>query len=309
MKKLTILFIVLLIFTLTLISSMLSWAQAPQKMSYQAVIRNSSDKLIVNQKVGMKISILKGSDSGTSVYTETQKPTTNANGLVTVEIGTGTTSDDFSSIDWANGQYYIKTATDPTGGTNYTIIGASQLLSVPYALYAQTAGKTIAHDGDTDSTNEIQTLSISGTSLSLSKGGGTVTLPSSGGGDNWGTQTAVTNATLEGNGTTATPLKIAQQGATNGQVLKWNGTTWKPGNVDQDSTNEIQKLSISGSNLTLSKGGGTVALPSSAGGLTLPYNDSANYSVVPFSLNNNGSAWYTIRGTSTNGYGIYGKTK
>ena len=172
MKKSTIQFLVMLTITLTLqVIVPSSWAQSPQKMSYQAVIRNSSDKLVVNQKVGMQISILKGSETGTVVYTEIQKPTTNINGLVSVEIGTGTTSDDFSAIDWANGTYYIKTATDPTGGTTYTISGVSQLLSVPYALYAQTAAKTIKHDGDTDSTNEIQTLSISGASLSLSKGG------------------------------------------------------------------------------------------------------------------------------------------
>jgi hypothetical protein len=100
------------------------------------VVRNSNDQLVVNQIVGMRISILQGSESGTAVYTETQKPTSNANGLVTLEIGTGTTSDDFSAIDWANSPYYIKTATDPSGGTNYTINGINQLLSVPYALHA-----------------------------------------------------------------------------------------------------------------------------------------------------------------------------
>jgi hypothetical protein len=111
-------------------------AQTPQKMSYQAVIRNSSDALVVNTQIGMQISILQGSSSGTVVYTETQTPTTNANGLVSIEIGGGA---GFSSIDWANGTYFIKTETDPTGGTNYTITGTSQLLSVPYALLAKTA--------------------------------------------------------------------------------------------------------------------------------------------------------------------------
>ena len=111
------------------------WAQSPGKMSYQSVIRNSDDMLVANQTVGMQISILQGSLTGTSVYTETQTPTTNANGLVSLEIGDGTVvSGNFATIDWANGPYFIKTETDPNGGTNYTIIGTSQLLSVPYAL-------------------------------------------------------------------------------------------------------------------------------------------------------------------------------
>lgn len=115
-------------------------AQSPEKMSFQAVIRNASDALIANQTVGMQISILQGSTNGTAVYVETQTPTTNINGLVSIEIGSGTiVSGTFSSIDWANGLYFIKTETDPTGGTNYTVSGTSQLLSVPFALHAKTA--------------------------------------------------------------------------------------------------------------------------------------------------------------------------
>jgi hypothetical protein len=113
------------------------FTQAPQKMSYQAVIRNASNNLVSSHSVGMKISILKGSATGTAVYTETQTPTTNANGLVSIEFGGGA---GFSSIDWSTGLYFIKTETDPTGGTNYTITGTSQLLSVPFALYANKAG-------------------------------------------------------------------------------------------------------------------------------------------------------------------------
>jgi len=121
------------------------FSQVPEKLSYQAVIRNSTDQLVTNQQIGMQISILKGSATGTVVYVETQTPTTNANGLVTVEIGEGITIDDFSSIEWSSGPYFIKTETDPTtaGGTSYTITGTSQLLSVPYALHAKTAESVI----------------------------------------------------------------------------------------------------------------------------------------------------------------------
>lgn len=116
------------------------FAQAPEKMSYQAVVRDGSNALVTSTAVGMQISILQGSASGTAVYVETQTPTSNANGLVSLEIGAGTVvSGDFITIDWANGPYFIKTETDPTGGTSYTITGTSQLLSVPYALHAKTA--------------------------------------------------------------------------------------------------------------------------------------------------------------------------
>jgi ubiquitin len=117
---------------------------APEKMSYQAVIRDAANALVSNQTVGMQIRILHGN---TAVYTETQTPTTNANGLVSFEIGTGITTDDFSAIDWSTGSYFIKTATDPTGGATYTITGTSALLSVPYALYAKTAENGVPTGG------------------------------------------------------------------------------------------------------------------------------------------------------------------
>lgn len=113
------------------------FAQSPQKMSYQAVIRNSSEGLVVDTEIGMQISILQDSVTGSTVYVETQTLTTNANGLVSLEIGAGNAiSGNFAAINWAEGPYFIKTETDPTGGTSYTITGTSQLLSVPYALHA-----------------------------------------------------------------------------------------------------------------------------------------------------------------------------
>ena len=127
------------------------FAQSPEKMSYQAIIRNSSDQLVTNQTVGMQISILQSSTSGTVVYVETQTPTTNANGLVSVSIGGGTVvSGAFADIDWANGLYFIKTETDPAGGTSYSITGISQLLSVPYALHAKIAETVTGGITETD---------------------------------------------------------------------------------------------------------------------------------------------------------------
>jgi hypothetical protein len=195
MKKLFTL-IVIAAFTMTV------FAQAPRKMSYQAVVRNTAGELIVNQAIGLKVSILQGSTSGEVVFSETYNPNpqTNANGLLTIEIGEGTPIvGSLGDIDWAAGPFFLKTEADPAGGTNYSISGTSQLLSVPYALYAGSAGNAFSGDwaeitgkpttlsgyGITDAdgseTNELQSLSLSGTQLTLSDGGGTVTLPSTGG--------------------------------------------------------------------------------------------------------------------------------
>jgi len=117
--------------------SFVATAQAPQKMSYQSVLRNSSNVLLANTAVGIKISVLQGSASGTAVYVETQTATTNGNGLVSLQIGTGTaTTGTFAGINWASGPYFIKTETDPSGGSNYSIMGTQEMLSVPYAMYA-----------------------------------------------------------------------------------------------------------------------------------------------------------------------------
>lgn len=115
-------------------------AQAPEKMSYQAVIRNASNALVANQAIGVRISIMKTSPGGTEMYKEVfnPNPTTSSNGLLTLEIGSGTpVNGTFSAIDWSSGPYFVKVEIDPAGGTSYSLISDSQLLSVPYALYSK----------------------------------------------------------------------------------------------------------------------------------------------------------------------------
>ncbi len=132
------------VLVLTVLAAPLA-AQAPQKMSYQAVVRDANDALVVGGPVGMRISMLQGSDTGPAVYIETHAAATNANGLTTVEIGSGTVvSGAIGSIDWTSGPYFLKTETDPAGGTAYSITGTSPMMSVPYALYAESSGSSIA---------------------------------------------------------------------------------------------------------------------------------------------------------------------
>jgi Tol biopolymer transport system component len=146
MKKTFTLFVAVL-FTVIVFS------QSPQKMSYQAIVRNASGVLVKSSPVGIKISILQTTSSGIVVYGETHIPTANIDGLISLEIGSGTViTGTFATINWSSGIYFLKTEIDPTGGTNYTISGVSQILSVPYAFYAETSGKvsnvTVSSTGD-----------------------------------------------------------------------------------------------------------------------------------------------------------------
>ena len=122
-------------------------AQVPEKFSYQAVVRNTTNQLVTNASVSVRVSILQGSADGSAVYVETHNATTNTNGLLTVEIGGGKAEQgEFAGIDWANGPYFLKTETDPNGGSDYGVTITQQLLSVPYALYAKEAANGFSGD-------------------------------------------------------------------------------------------------------------------------------------------------------------------
>ncbi len=120
-----------------LVATTVLLAQAPQKFTYQAVVRDAAGNLVRNAPVSVRASIVKTNADGVAVYCETHRQTSNANGLLTLVIGEGTiVGGDMAAIDWADGPYFLKTETDVTGGSNYALVGSQQLLSVPYALYA-----------------------------------------------------------------------------------------------------------------------------------------------------------------------------
>ncbi|MDR3024232.1 collagen-like protein [Chryseobacterium sp.] len=174
MKKILLLFWILTGFFMGL-------SQAPEKMSYQAVMRNGSGQLLVNQGIAVKVSILQGSPAGAAVYSERLTGNTNANGLISLEIGTGTVlTGTFATIDWPAGSYYLKTETDPAGGTSYTIVGTSQLLSVPYAMYAKSAGGgggsfTIPYTNTVNNASTLFSLTNDGDGTSLEGNNNTTT--------------------------------------------------------------------------------------------------------------------------------------
>lgn len=232
------------------------YGQSPDKMSYQAVIRNSSNALVVSHTVGMRISILQGSATGTEVYAESQTPTTNANGLVSIEIGNGP---GFASINWAAGPYFIKTETDPTGGTNYTISGTSQLLSVPYSLNAKTA-----ETADYNNLSNLPTLNIA----------------------NWDTAFGWGNHATVGYLTSFTELDPKVGTNTSNYISKWDGTALISSTIYDDGTkigigtaNPDAKLDIAGQ-VKISGGnpGAGKILTSDANGLASWENKTGNIS-------------------------------
>lgn len=120
----------------------MAWGQAPERISHQAVVRDLSDNLIASQAVGVQITILQGAPNGANMYRERHSLMTNAAGLLSLEIGGGTVQNgSLSAINWSMGPYFVEQAIDPSGGTNYTISETTQLFSVPYALYAQSADR------------------------------------------------------------------------------------------------------------------------------------------------------------------------
>ena len=136
MKKL---FTILTLMTLTVVV----FAQAPQTFSYQTVIRDNNWQAVSNQDVSIEIAIIEDVASGTVVYKEVHDPTTNELGLVNLAIGSGgVMQGNWTNIDWGNHTYFIEVAVDVTGGTNYMVMGTTQLRSVPYALYAETSGSS-----------------------------------------------------------------------------------------------------------------------------------------------------------------------
>lgn len=140
----------------------------PDAFNYQTVVRNSEGVPMSDQEVSFRMSVRQGSANGTIVYQETHSANTNEHGLVSFRIGEGSSSDELADVNWGNNSHYLQTELDPEGGNSYEDMGTTQLVSVPYALHAKSAEDV--DDADADPTNELQNLSINGSTLSISSG-------------------------------------------------------------------------------------------------------------------------------------------
>ena len=159
--------IVTLLFAIATFATL--YAQVPKGFNYQAVVRNSAGQLMPNQNIGVNISIIQGSETGTIIYNQESSVTTNQNGLFTLIVGDN--SNDFANINWANGPYFIKSEIDLNGGRNYTLSTTQKILAVPYAHYANTARTADGLTGGIFLTLNGDTLSISGGNYVILPGG------------------------------------------------------------------------------------------------------------------------------------------
>jgi hypothetical protein len=168
MKKIT-----LLLFLYLLQITFIHAQTPPNAFNYSAVARNAAGQPIANSTIGIQISILKTSTVGTTVYRENHAVNTDAFGLFNLVIGAGSIqTGSMATINWGNDNYYLKVGMDATGGTNFLTMGTTQLLSVPYALYAKSAGTvTNSNDNDTSATNELQVISLKNDTIFLTNGG------------------------------------------------------------------------------------------------------------------------------------------
>ncbi|MBI5541965.1 MAG: tail fiber domain-containing protein [Bacteroidia bacterium] len=156
--------------------SIVVFAQSPQSFKYQAVVRDAGGSVIQSQNVNFQISIISGSVNGTVEYVESHSAITNTFGIVNLNIGLGTpVTNTFSAINWSNNLHFIKVEADPTGGTNYIDMGTTQLLSVPYALYAETAGnvQTYTSGNGINITGNVVTNSSPDQTITLTQNGAT----------------------------------------------------------------------------------------------------------------------------------------
>jgi hypothetical protein len=145
--------LILVLFVLLL--GLPAMAQSPQQFKFQAVARNAEGNPYASEQLGVRISILRGSATGFVDYSERHLVATSPFGVFDLAIGAGVPlSGDMEDIDWGSNAYYIKVDIDPAGGTSYLTLGTSQLLSVPYALYARESGS----GGGGDPTSQLQNL-------------------------------------------------------------------------------------------------------------------------------------------------------
>jgi hypothetical protein len=305
-------------------------AQTPKLLDYQAVIRDNNGKLLPNKAVTLRLSIIRDSPTGTIEYSEDHKVTTNQFGLVYLYIGNGTAiQGSFLLVDWSRSPKYLKVEIDLSGNLIFTELGSMQLVSVPYALFAEKSGMklnagkgiqiisdSINNTGDLSITNELQTISLNtnGKGFTLSDGGGSINIDGTGGTTinnsgntiliNSETYTSGTGISLNGNSFSAEVgsalwnafklqgYDIDTSKPSVNQVLKWNGVQWSPGTGDSTSYYAGTGLQLNGNTFFHSNHYGDISGNTSV--TVLAIQNRAISAIAPSnnqSLKWNGSSW------------------
>lgn len=271
MKKITILIII----CATVLINIL--AQSPQSFKYQAILRDTNGKIISNKPVTLHMSILSASEDGDVVYSEEHEVSTNSSGLIVLNIGMGKIlAGDFNTINWGGNFHFLKLELNHNN-EGFETMGTTPLLSVPYALYAETAGNI--NDADTDPTNEIQDLELKNNILNITGNSDATKIDLTPYISNNNAQNiSIVNDSLSilyGNKVDLSPY--LDNTDSQGLILNGNILTIEEGtgsidlstyinDADADATNELQQLALIGDTITLSKGGGKVLLPNKGWG-------------------------------------------
>lgn len=263
----------LLLNTLMVLFSATLFAQAPQKICYQAAAKDAMGADLISQPISIRASVVKDNPNAPSEWTETHSVVTDAFGLFTIDIGAGIylsgNQTDFSNIEWGTGTFWLRIEMDATGGQDYQLMGVSQMLSVPYSLYANASGRAetaatadiameVAGDNDLDDSNEIQTISLQDGELTLLAPDGTPT----------GTPVNLVDA-LVAAGLDEDPTNeiqtlsfnngelslLAPDGTPTGDPVAITGGTG--GGLDEDPTNELQTITYMNGVLSLLAPDGT----------------------------------------------------
>lgn len=269
MKKLAIFFTILIL-------AGFSFAQTPQRFNYQGVARLANGNVIPEQEISLRVSILHDSPSGTVQYSEQHFLTTNQLGLFTAAIGNGSVlGGNFANISWGDGDKYLKVEIDPTGGSSFTLAGTFQLLSVPYALQSGNTERLLGRPlSPTPPTDEQALVWDAGAGEWTPADAVQQIVYTAGAGININASNVISNTAPD------QVVVIAGTGATTVSGAYPNFTINTPVPADNSPTNELQTLSLNGSNLTLSNGGGTVTLPPEVDG-------SVTNEIQALSLNGN----------------------
>lgn len=263
-------------------------AQAPKGINYQGVARDNEGKPIASKTISVRISILQGSAQGTAEYSETHNPVTNPFGLFTLVIGQGTvTTGNFAFVSWAVGNKWLQIEIDPAGGSSYQLAGSQQLMSVPYAFYAEYSGN-----------NSL----AAGTGISINNG----IITNTGDADNSATNELITAASL----TADRKLRITDAGGTKevdlapvaNQSLTLSGTTLT---ISGGNSVNIGTVNTDNQDLSLNTSTNLLSLANDATPVDLsPYRQTLTYTAgtnnLAISGGNNVTIATTLAQTLTN---------
>ena len=275
-----------------LIAPVLLFAQAPLGFNYQGIAREADGTPISSKEIAIRVSIIDG-PQGSSQFDEIHFLTTNNFGLFTAVIGQGNGNGTLNQVNWAGGNLWLQIELDPDDSGNFILMGSQQLMSVPYALFAQESGEGLNPGYGVDINNGTISNVLPDRPITLT-GKGTVTVTGS-----YPNFTIESAGSADGDADASNELQtIAKVGNT--VTLSNSGGSFidEVDDADADAHNEIQDLLLVGNELTITKNGTATTID-----LT-PYLDNTDTQLTEVEVdayaNNNGYLTLEVDGSITN---------